>query len=89
MVQSGVDVNVQEGKGGRTILHYAAASGKSDLVSFLLQNCKCSPHIRSYAGITPMQILNGCDSYDDSETDYYSDEEDSDDNRSTHDGTIL
>lgn len=83
MVHCGADVNAQEGKSGKTVLHYAAASHQPDLVTFLIQTCKCSPNVRNYGGLTPMQLLKGPE-YD-SETDYYSDSNNSEDNPEEYD----
>lgn len=80
LVYSGADVNAQEGKSGKTVLHYAAASHQQDLVTFLIQTCKCSPNVRNYGGVTAMQLLKGSE-YD-SETDYYSDSNNSEDDNS-------
>lgn len=59
LVNWGADINAQEGKSGKTVLHYAILAQKLDLVQFLIYTCKCSPAVRTYGGLTPMHLLRG------------------------------
>ncbi|XP_053207498.1 NF-kappa-B inhibitor cactus-like [Panonychus citri] len=59
LVNHGADINAQEGKSGKTVLHYAILQQKLDLIQFLIYNCKCSPHVRTYGGLTAMHFLRG------------------------------
>lgn len=56
LVKCGADINAQEGKSGKTALHYAVETQKLDLVRFLLSTCKANINMRNYAGQTPLSI---------------------------------
>ena len=43
---------------GGTVLHWAAASGNTDMLAFLLERA-VNPNMQSYAGQTPLQVAAG------------------------------
>lgn len=54
LVQSGGDINAQDGKSGKSVLHWSVEMQKLDLVQFLVNRCKANVNVRSYAGHTPL-----------------------------------
>ncbi|KAG0719644.1 NF-kappa-B inhibitor cactus [Chionoecetes opilio] len=46
----------QEGKSGRTALHYAVEARDPGLVAFLTESCRVSLTLETYAGLTPYQL---------------------------------
>ncbi|GIY66223.1 NF-kappa-B inhibitor cactus [Caerostris extrusa] len=49
------NINDQDGKTGRTALHYAVENGNLKLVELLLTKCHADPRVRSYAGRTAVR----------------------------------
>ena len=49
----------QDGKSGRTILHYAAESGNLSLLSFLLRYPQLDINASTYGGLTPIMLAKG------------------------------
>ena len=56
LLKCGADINVRDGKCGRTVLHYAAESGNEQLLTFLLQIQKIDLNCRAYNGQTPISL---------------------------------
>lgn len=50
---------LQDGRSGRTILHYAVESGKLDLVQFLVQHCDADVNCQTFDGATPLRLAVG------------------------------
>ncbi|XP_015915092.2 NF-kappa-B inhibitor cactus [Parasteatoda tepidariorum] len=46
------NIDDQDGKTGRTALHYAIENGNYRLVELLLKKCRADPHVQNYAGKT-------------------------------------
>ncbi|XP_048745073.1 NF-kappa-B inhibitor alpha-like isoform X2 [Ostrea edulis] len=55
----GADVNARDGKSGKTILHYAAETGNTILLDYVLQLRGVDVNSRSYAGQTPTTLARG------------------------------
>lgn len=49
-------VYLQEGKSGRTAIHYAVEARDPGLVAFLTESCRVSLTKETYAGLTPYQV---------------------------------
>ena len=56
LIDVGIDVNMKEGKAGRTILHNACLSGDVTLVKLLLKHKTCNINARAYDGSTPFDL---------------------------------
>lgn len=56
LYNNNANINDQDGKTGRTALHYAVESGNLKLVELLLLKCYADRRVRSYAGRTPLRI---------------------------------
>jgi NF-kappa-B inhibitor alpha len=56
LVKCGADVNAQEGKSGKGILHWAVEMRNLDLIKFLVKRCNADVNLRSYAGHTPLHL---------------------------------
>ncbi|WAQ99494.1 CACT-like protein [Mya arenaria] len=56
LVEKEVDLNLIEGKAGRTILHNACMSGDISLVRDLLRHKSCNINARTYDGHTPFDL---------------------------------
>lgn len=54
--QCGADINAQEGKSGRTALHYAVEARDIALVKFLVLECHADTNTQTFAGLTPIQL---------------------------------
>ncbi|XP_054711647.1 NF-kappa-B inhibitor cactus-like [Uloborus diversus] len=50
------DINEQDGKSGRTPLHYAIENENVELVQLLLTKCRANPYVKNYAGQTAFCI---------------------------------
>lgn len=55
----GADVNARDGKSGKTILHYAADTGNTILMDYILQLPGIDVNSRTYAGQTPTTLAKG------------------------------
>ena len=44
----------QEGKSGKSVLHWSVETQNLDLIQFLVKTCKAAVNVRSYAGHTPL-----------------------------------
>ncbi|KAL3874980.1 hypothetical protein ACJMK2_037926 [Sinanodonta woodiana] len=55
----GADINIQDAKSGRTVLHYAAEAGNESLVSFLLHQRAININCMTYSGATPIMLAWG------------------------------
>lgn len=49
----------QDGKSGRTALHYAAESGQIELLRYLLDNPKIDVNAQTYSRLTPIKLAKG------------------------------
>ncbi|XP_053398887.1 NF-kappa-B inhibitor epsilon-like [Mercenaria mercenaria] len=56
LINKEIDVNMKEGKTGRTVLHNACLSGDITLVKVLLQQRFCNLNARAYDGSTPFDL---------------------------------
>jgi ankyrin only family protein len=57
----GANVNIMEGKGGRTLLHEAASCNDAQLAEFLLHQVNIQVDSRTYGGHTPLILAkSGC-----------------------------
>ncbi|RWS08614.1 NF-kappa-B inhibitor cactus-like protein [Dinothrombium tinctorium] len=54
LVDAGADINSQEGKCGKTALHWSVENRQVDLVQYLLKRCKANVNATSYTGQTPL-----------------------------------
>jgi len=48
--------DLQEGKGGRTALHYAVERNQAQVMLCLVRECNCALEIETYGGLTPYQV---------------------------------
>lgn len=48
----------QEGKGGRTALHYAVERGHVQAITCLIAECKVNTEVETYGGLTPYQMAS-------------------------------
>ena len=55
----GADVNARDGLSGRTVLHWAADNGDTDLVALLMSRCGAHVHASAYDKCTPVQLAMG------------------------------
>uniref|UniRef100_T1IPV4 Uncharacterized protein n=1 Tax=Strigamia maritima TaxID=126957 RepID=T1IPV4_STRMM len=53
---AGADINAREGKSGRAPLHFAVEMEDADLTELIIINCKANIHLRTFAGLTPIQL---------------------------------
>ncbi|XP_061183414.1 NF-kappa-B inhibitor alpha-like [Saccostrea echinata] len=58
LVLSGANLNTQDGKSGKTVIHYAAEMGNVLLLEFLLQY-PINIHSRTYSGLTAIMLADG------------------------------
>ncbi|KAJ6217207.1 hypothetical protein RDWZM_008364 [Blomia tropicalis] len=56
LLRAGANINAQEGKSGKTILHWAVENLNDKLVYFLLNKCNASISIRSYSDQTAFHV---------------------------------
>ncbi|XP_053398886.1 NF-kappa-B inhibitor epsilon-like [Mercenaria mercenaria] len=56
LIKNGTDVNMKEGKSGRTVLHSACESGDIELVQFLQGSRTCDTNARALDGRTPYDL---------------------------------
>lgn len=49
----------QDGKSGKTVIHYAAESGNTLLLEFLLQYPSVNIQFRTYSGLTAIMLADG------------------------------
>lgn len=59
LLHSGADINVGDGKSGRSVLHLAADKGDAALVEMLLSWEEVNVQKQDYAGLTPAQVAWG------------------------------
>uniref|UniRef100_A0A0B7AW47 Uncharacterized protein n=1 Tax=Arion vulgaris TaxID=1028688 RepID=A0A0B7AW47_9EUPU len=59
LLEAGANINVAEGKSGRTILHFAVDWGNLDMITFLLSRQDTDINARTYAGLTPILLAYG------------------------------
>ncbi|XP_041354040.1 NF-kappa-B inhibitor epsilon-like [Gigantopelta aegis] len=59
LLKKGAKVNTQDGKSGRTILHYAAETGNRILLDFILKQRKVNINCVTYGGLTPVALAAG------------------------------
>lgn len=64
LVMSGANLNTQDGKSGKTIIHYAAETGNTLLLDFLLQYGTINIHSRTYSGLTAIMLADGRNFHD-------------------------
>ena len=48
--------SIQEGKSGKTALHWAVENLNGPLVSFLLNKCNADLNVRTFSGQTPLHL---------------------------------
>ncbi|XP_060590107.1 NF-kappa-B inhibitor cactus-like [Ruditapes philippinarum] len=56
LLDKDIDVNLKEGKTGRTILHNACLTGDLNIVKFLLRHRSCNINARTFDGSTPFDL---------------------------------
>ncbi|KAL4230518.1 hypothetical protein ACF0H5_010900 [Mactra antiquata] len=56
LTEKEINLNLQEGKAGRTILHWACNQGDIKLVRLLLRHRSCNINARAYDGSTPFDL---------------------------------
>jgi ankyrin only family protein len=61
LIASGINVNMKEGKAGRTVLHNACQNGDITLVKLLLKQRNCDINARAYDGSTPFDLARARD----------------------------
>ncbi|XP_052057488.1 NF-kappa-B inhibitor cactus-like [Mytilus californianus] len=62
LLQNNADINIKDGKCGKTILHYAAETRNSVLLEFLLQQReRIDLNSTTYGGLTAVQLADGRD----------------------------
>jgi ankyrin only family protein len=54
----GTDLNVCDGKGGRTPLHFAVEKNQARAVECLINECKTNLEVENYGGYTPYQLAS-------------------------------
>lgn len=54
----------QDGKSGKTVIHYAAETGNTLLLDFLLQYDTINIHSRTYSGLTAIMLADGRNYHD-------------------------
>ncbi|NP_001298198.1 NF-kappa-B inhibitor alpha-like isoform X1 [Biomphalaria glabrata] len=59
LLVSGVDINVGDGKSGRTALHIASELNNVDIIKIILYRRDAEIDVRNYAGLTPVQLAYG------------------------------
>lgn len=59
LLDVGADINVGDGKSGRTALHIASELNNVDLVKLILYRSDAKVDARNYAGLTPVQLAYG------------------------------
>ena len=52
---------LQDGRSGRTVLHYAVESGDLDAVRFVAINCQANVNATTFDGSTPLKLAVGRD----------------------------
>ena len=50
---------MQDGRSGRTVLHYAVESGNLDAVRFVAINCQANVNATTFDGSTPLKLAVG------------------------------
>jgi ankyrin repeat protein len=55
----GVDINIGDGKSGRTALHIASELNNVDIIKIILNRRDAKIDTRNYAGLTPVQLAYG------------------------------
>lgn len=59
LVSLGADINVQDGKSGRSPLHYAVEDSNLAMINCLLHECHADPDVMTFDEITPLHIAAG------------------------------
>ncbi|BFZ03299.1 hypothetical protein BsWGS_06338 [Bradybaena similaris] len=59
LLDTGVNINVGDSKSGRSVLHFAADTGDTEMVGLLLSSRGINVHTQDYAGFTPAQLAYG------------------------------
>lgn len=59
LLNNGADINIRDGKCGKTILHYAAETGNIVLLEFLLSQPGLTLNVTTYGGLTAVQLADG------------------------------
>lgn len=54
----------QDGKSGKSVIHYAAETGNTLLLDFLLQYSTINLHSRTYSGLTAIMLADGRNYHD-------------------------
>jgi len=54
----GTDLNISDGKGGRTPLHFAVEKNHTRAVHCLINDCKSNLEVETYGGFTPYQLAS-------------------------------
>lgn len=50
---------MQDGRSGRTVLHYAVESGNLDVVRFVVVDCRADVNAATFDGSTPLKLAVG------------------------------
>ncbi|CAG5115239.1 unnamed protein product [Candidula unifasciata] len=59
LIDTGADINVGDGRSGRSVLHLAADTGDTEMVEMLLSTRGIQINTRDFAGFTPAQLAYG------------------------------
>ncbi|XP_059155462.1 NF-kappa-B inhibitor cactus-like [Physella acuta] len=59
LLDSGADINIGDGKSGRTALHIASEQNLVELVLLILRRSDTEVNVKNYAGLTPVQLAYG------------------------------
>ncbi|XP_067652489.1 NF-kappa-B inhibitor cactus-like [Haliotis asinina] len=59
LLSAGADINIGDGKSGRTVLHWATETGNRILLHFLLMFEKLDVNCTTYSGLTPLALAAG------------------------------
>ncbi|KAH9489882.1 Nuclear factor NF-kappa-B p105 subunit [Bulinus truncatus] len=59
LLKAGIDINLGDGKSGRTALHIASELNNVDMIKIILYRSDAKIDVRNYAGLTPVQLAYG------------------------------
>ncbi|KAK6177575.1 hypothetical protein SNE40_015649 [Patella caerulea] len=59
LLQNRANINIADGKSGRTVLHYAAECGNEQLLKFILREPSTRIDEKTYAGLTAIALAKG------------------------------
>lgn len=59
LLSKGANINVQDGKSGRTVLHYAAEHGNATLVNLLFNYSQLDINATTYSGMSALYLAEG------------------------------